>query len=124
MDSTYQDTIPQRPLSTDEVINLKKEADIFEYTAPVVGLASLEDGPGTGSQAVVGFYLGFRSSGAYLMGYEPEREEWESVGVVPSEDVGFTQGMRAAVDELMDWITDHHPGEKLVLYEKGSLRSN
>lgn len=124
MESTNTDPFPRRPLSTAEVLDIQNKVEVFQVTDPLIGLESLEDGPGTQSRAVVGLYVGYREMGAYLMGFDPEYEGWETVSAIPPEDISNIAAMAPYLDELMDWIVRHHSGESLVMYQNGFHQSN
>lgn len=119
-----QHQFPLRPLTTGEAVALKNGVAAFEYTVPYFGLTSLEQGPGTNSQAVVGVYLGFIDGGAHLMGFDPDAEDWESVAVLEPDEILDLPSMAAAAKSLEKWLANRFPDDSLVFYARGNPGMN
>jgi hypothetical protein len=124
MDDSSPDVFPGRMLTTTEVGNLKNHVQAFAYTAPIMGLSSLEKGPRTNSRAVIGIYIGFIDNGAHFMGFDPTENDWESASILDPEDQDDEKAFRESMKSLVKWIDARFPGEKFAMYGRVSLRAN
>ncbi len=121
MSSESGPEFPSRPLSVQEVLELRNQVETFVHTAPLIGLKAESGGQGSGRMEVIGIYLGF-GGGAHLSGFDPGLGEWESVSVIESVRDSELAEFGECLDALLEWITQRYPGESLVMYERGDPR--
>ena len=123
MATTVSREFPASPLTVREVLGLKKRVDSFFHVAPLIGLHAVETGQAAESQAVVGAYVALES-GARLVGFDPKEDTWGTAIALSPDDVQDPATVASGMDDLMAWITERYPGEKLVVYDREDPRSN
>ncbi|WP_232703553.1 hypothetical protein [Halobacterium wangiae] len=102
---------PSRPLSVEEVLGLRDHVEVFDHTAPLIGLKS----ESSGRMEVIGVYLGF-GGGAHLSGFDPGLGEWVSVSVLKSVGGAGRGEFGDCADALLEWLQERYSGEDFVMY--------